>query len=125
MATTAKTVVVNYTAEQTAMMTEKYVASPSRETVEALATLLGKTTRSVVAKLSREKVYVKPVATSKTGGPVVKKDELVDKLMEKVSLTEAEATSFAHVNKTALMKLLAALPAVEVESDEMESDESE
>lgn len=109
MATTSKTPVVNYTVEQTATMLADYVANPSKETVETLAKSMGKSVRSIVAKLSREKVYVKPVKTAKDGNPVVKKDELVDQLMPLVGLTEAEATSMAHVNKTALMKLVQAL----------------
>ena len=100
---------VTYTPEQTAEMVAAYVADSTKATVEALALKLGKSTRSVIAKLSREKVYVKPEYTTKTGSPVVKKNELVDKLAEKLGLTEPEATSFEHVNKTALVKLLAKL----------------
>ena len=47
----------NYTEEQVNMMTEAYAANPSRETVDSLAETLGKTTRSIIAKLSREGVY--------------------------------------------------------------------
>jgi len=101
--------VVNYTAEQTAMLVEAYTAEPSRVTVEKMAEVLGKSVKSIVAKLSREKVYVKPVYTTKTGGTVVKKDSLIDKLSELVELSENEASSFDHVNKTALVKLIAAL----------------
>ena len=119
MATTAKTPVVNYTVEQTADMISAYTAAPNADTVATLALKLGKSVRSVVAKLSREKVYVKPVATSKNGGAIVKKSELVDSLMDKVNLTEAEATSFEHVNKTALVKLLAALPELDVNETEV------
>jgi predicted transcriptional regulator len=62
---------VNYTAEQTAKMVADYSAGV---TVETIAENLGKTVRSVVAKLSREKVYVAKTYVSKTGAPVVKKD---------------------------------------------------
>jgi hypothetical protein len=109
MATTNKTTAVNYTAEQTAKMAADYSANPSRETIEALALAMGKSARSIIAKLSREKVYVKPERTTKTGQPVVKKDELIDKLMSLAGLTEAEATSMTHSNKTALNKLIKAL----------------
>ena len=100
---------VNYTSEQTAMLVEAYTANPSRVTVEKMAETLGKSVKSIVAKLSREKVYVKPVYATKTGAPVIKKDSLIDKLSELVEFTENEASSFDHVNKTALVKLLAAL----------------
>lgn len=100
---------VNYTAEQVASMVEAYTENPTRETVEAIATNLGKSARSIIAKLSREKVYVAKVYKTKSGESVVKKNSLIDKLTELVGLTEPEATSFEHVNKTALVKLLAAL----------------
>ena len=47
----------NYTDEMVAQMTEQYTANPTRETVDELAQTLGKTTRSITAKLSREGVY--------------------------------------------------------------------
>lgn len=100
---------VNYTDEQVASMVEAYTENPTRETVEAIATNLGKSARSIIAKLSREKVYVAKVYKTKSGESVVKKNSLIDKLTELVGLTEPEATSFEHVNKTALVKLLAAL----------------
>lgn len=67
----------NYTDEMVAQMTEAYVANPSRETVEALAAEMGKTVRSIIAKLSREGVYVAQPKVTKTGEPVVRKAELV------------------------------------------------
>lgn len=100
---------VNYTVEQTASMVSAYTANPTKETVESLAVTMGKTVRSIVAKLSREKVYIKPEYKTKSGESVVKKDSLIDKLSELVEFTEAEQSSFAHVNKTALVKLISAL----------------
>ena len=73
MATTAK----NYTDEMVASMTEAYQANPSREVVDSLASQYGKTTRSVIAKLSREGVYVAQPRTTKTGEPVVSKAQFV------------------------------------------------
>ena len=67
--------VVNYTAEQTAKMVADYAEGV---TVEAIAETLGKTVRSVVAKLSREGVYKKKTYTTKTGEAVVKKDAWAD-----------------------------------------------
>ena len=48
----------NYTDEMVAQMTAKYEANPSRDTVDALAIEFGKSVRSVIAKLSREGVYI-------------------------------------------------------------------
>ena len=47
--------IVNYTPEQTLAMVADYQAGVS---VETIAQNMGKTVRSVVAKLSREKVYI-------------------------------------------------------------------
>ena len=58
---------VNYTEAQTASMIETYKANPTRETVKALAEALGKSERSIIAKLSREKVYVKAEYVAKNG----------------------------------------------------------
>jgi len=67
----------NYTDEMVAQMTEAYTANPTRETVDALAKKLGKSVRSIIAKLSREGVYVAQPKVTKTGEPVVRKQELV------------------------------------------------
>ena len=72
----------NYTDEMVAQMTEAYVANPTRETVEVLATSMGKSVRSVIAKLSREGVYVAQPKVTKTGEPVVRKQELVVALQD-------------------------------------------
>jgi hypothetical protein len=70
----------NYTDEMVVKMTEAYVANPSRETVEVLANEFGKSVRSIIAKLSREGVYVAQPKVTKTGEPVVRKAELVAQL---------------------------------------------
>jgi hypothetical protein len=107
---TAKTVkTVNYTPEQTATMVAAYVAAPEKATVEALATTLGKTVRSIVAKLSKEGVYVAKAYVSKTGEKPVKKDAHADAIGAVLRLTEAETESLTKANKTALVKIFAAL----------------
>ena len=67
----------NYTDEMVASMTKDYQANPTRETVAQLAKQFGKTTRSIIAKLSREGVYVAQPRTTKTGEPVVSKAQFV------------------------------------------------
>lgn len=107
--TTAKTA---YTAEQTVKMVGDYTASPTVETVEALAKEFGKTVKSVVAKLSREGVYKKKEYVSKTGEKPVKKDDLANELQEAFNLTESEADSLTKANKTALAKILNSFKAL-------------
>jgi len=97
---------VNYTPEQTLAMVADYVSGVS---VETLAQTLGKSVRSVVAKLSREKVYVAKVYVSKTGEKPVRKDAHADAIGAVLKLTEAETESLTKANKTALEKIFAAL----------------
>jgi len=109
MAATKTAKVENYTADQTAKMVSEYVAQPTSETVEILAISMGKTVRSVIAKLSREKVYVAKVYKTKTGEPVVKKDETADAIGAILRMTEPEIESLTKANKTALKKIFDAL----------------
>ena len=97
---------VNYTPEQTLAMVTDYQAGV---TVETIAQNLGKSVRSVVAKLSREKVYQAKTYVSKTGEPVVKKDAVADAIGAVLMLTESEIESLTKANKTALAKIFTAL----------------
>ena len=97
---TAKTEkTVNYTDEQTAKMKADYLAGV---TAEAIAQELGKTVRSVVAKLSREGVYKRKEYTSKTGEKPVKKDEHADYIGKALAMNENDIESLTKANKTAL-----------------------
>lgn len=72
----------NYTDEMVGIMKEQYQANPNRETVDSLARQFGKTTRSIIAKLSREGVYVAQPRTTKTGEPVIAKIQYVNAISE-------------------------------------------
>ena len=98
--------VVNYTPEQTAQMVTDYTAGVS---VETIAQNLGKTVRSVVAKLSREKVYVAKTYVSKTGEAVVKKDAHADAIGAILRLPENDIESLTKANKSALKAIFDAL----------------
>ena len=108
MANSTTTKAVNYTAEQTAKMVSDYTAGV---TTEQIALEMGKSVRSIVAKLSREKVYVAKTYTTKTGETVAKKDAVADAIGAVLMLTEAETESLTKANKTALAKIFAALAA--------------
>lgn len=97
---------VNYTPEQVQKLVADYQAGQS---VESLAEGLGKSVRSIVAKLSREGVYQAKSYVSKTGEKPVKKDLVADQIATILQLTEAEADSLTKANKTALQKILAGL----------------
>jgi hypothetical protein len=98
--------IANYTESQTQQMVALY---QSGTTVEQLAESMGKSVRSIVAKLSREKVYVAKTYTTKTGEPAVKKDTVADAIGAVLQLTESETESLTKANKTALQKIFAAL----------------
>lgn len=72
--------VKNYSEKDVSMMIETYEANPTRDTVEALAEKLGKNTRSVIAKLSREGVYKSQPRVTKSGEPIVLKSEFVERI---------------------------------------------
>lgn len=91
---------VNYTAEQTAVLVSRYV--DEKLSVEAIAQEFGKSVRSIVAKLSREGVYQKKEYTTKTGEPVIKKDEHADAIGKALGLSESDTDSLAKANKRAL-----------------------
>lgn len=97
---------VNYTAEQTTALVEAYKANPSEDTVKAFAEQFGKSVRSIVAKLSRENVYIKKEYKAKEGSNPLAKDELATLIGEFVGLSEGEMESLAKANKTALQKIL-------------------
>ena len=97
---------VNYTDEMVNTMTEQYAANPTRETVDALADQFGKTTRSIIAKLSREGVYVAQPRTTKSGEPVISKSELVAQISEHFGI---EMPTLVKAGKQDLQKLVDAI----------------
>ena len=101
MTTEAKT---NYTPEQTTQLVAGY---QSGETVEQLATAMGKTVRSVVAKLSREGVYV--AKTKSTGQARVRKADLVDQLATACGVAPEVFESLEKANHDVLEALVARL----------------
>jgi hypothetical protein len=95
--------VVNYTPEQTEKAVADYVAGVS---VETIAESMGKTVRSVVAKLSREGVYVAKTYTTKNGNMPIKKDEHADAIGAALGLSESDTESLTKANKAALARIV-------------------
>ena len=77
---------MNYTEEQTAFLVKKYNENPNMETVQELAEKLGKTTKSIIGKLSREGVYKRAVYKSKSGELPITKVELLSNIAENLGL---------------------------------------
>jgi hypothetical protein len=107
MEKTAKT--PNYTTEQVARIVSAYTVAPSEATVKTLAEELGKSTRSIVAKLARQGVYKAKEYKTKTGETVVKKDETADAIGAVLNLKENDIESLTKANKSALKAIWAAL----------------
>ena len=97
---------VNYTAEQTAKIIADYQAGIA---VESIAQAMGKTVRSIVAKLSREKVYIAKSYVNKNGEKPVKKDVTADAIGAILRLSENDIESLTKANKSALKAIFDAL----------------
>ena len=98
--------VLNYTPEMTLEVITAYKAG---ETVEAIATRLGKSTRSVVAKLAREGVYV---AKAKAKGEhTPKKAELIAEIAHSIGTNEELLESLEKATKDALELIAKAVRA--------------
>ena len=77
---------MNYSEEQTKYMTDLYLSTPSRNTVEVLAEEMGKSIKSIIGKLSREGVYRREIYKTKSGETPVTKVEIVSNIAESLGL---------------------------------------
>ena len=93
----------NYSDEMVAEMHSLYEANPTRETVEQLAEQFGKSVRSIIAKLSREGIYVSQPRVTKSGEPVVRKSELVAQIEAHFGV---EVATLVKASKTDLQTLI-------------------
>lgn len=100
--------IVNYTAEQTAELVAAYTADPTKATIETLATKLGKSVRSIVAKLAREGVY-KSEAKETAGKRALTKAEIVARIAAVIGKTEEQLESLEKATAPALNAVLFAL----------------
>lgn len=100
---TAKT--VNYTAEQTAAVVEAFKAGTA---VEAIALQVGKSVRSVIAKLSKEGVYT---AKAKAAGKekAATKLEILAKVEVALGMKAGALATFEKGSKESIVALLDAV----------------
>ena len=96
---------MNYTEDQTKYIVERYRDLPEMETVEWLANQLGKSTKSIIGKLSREGVYKRAIYTSKTGETPVTKMELVNNIAENLGIEIESLVGLDKSPKAALKAL--------------------
>lgn len=97
----------NYSTEAEALLIAGYTAGDS---IESLATQLGKNTKSIIAKLSRLKLYQKPERLTKSGEKVCSKNEWADAIGKVLpALNENDLESLTKANKRALQVIFEAL----------------
>jgi hypothetical protein len=100
---------VNYTTEQTVELVQAYSAAENDEAradvVQAFAEKLGRKVQSVRQKLVREGVYQKKARTTKNGGEIVSKADLVARIAAAVEADVESFDSLAKANKTVLETL--------------------
>ena len=95
----------NYTDEQTQHMISVYQTNPTRETVDKLANEMGKTVKSVIGKLSREKVYVKKDYTTKRGEKPITKLEMVQEIADMLQGDKERLQTLEKSSKAELLYL--------------------
>lgn len=96
----------NYTDEMVERMTSVYEANPTRATAEEIAEEFDKPVRSVIAKLSNLGIYKAQARMTKTGAPVIRKEQIVAQIQEQVGI---EVPTLSKATKQDLQALLAAL----------------
>lgn len=94
----------NYTTAQTEELIGAYTAASTederRAVITEFAEKLKKPQRSIIAKLSREKVYIKPEKTSeKTGNPVIRKEDLEETLKNAAGAIGFNPADFSGISK--------------------------
>lgn len=97
---------MSYTEELTKLIIDEYTADPTRATVDRLAEEHGKSARSIIAKLSSAGVYQAAPRLSKTGDPIVRKEDLAKEIGDWFGI---EVPTLAKAGKLELIKLHKAL----------------
>ena len=104
---------INYTTDQVSKMIASYSSASTVESrslaVSLIAKDLGKTVKSVIAKLSREGVYVKAVKVTKTGAAVTRKSAIVSKIASILDVDSDTIKSLSKATKADLEALHKAL----------------
>lgn len=100
---------INYSPEVVEEMRRRYLEEPTRETVESLADMYGRSVRSIVGKLSKEGIYKRPNYTTKRGELPVSKDEIVELIAAAVGTNSESLEGLDKAPKQALRLILSAL----------------
>lgn len=95
-----------YTAEEELEIKTSYLQRPTRATVEELSEKYGRSVRSIVSKLVKEGVYVKPRYTTKSGEIPINKEELVELISVAMGVPSEMLEGLEKAPKRALRLIL-------------------
>ena len=93
---------MNYNDRETQYIVSWYQQSPTMGTVENLAEELGKSTKSIIGKLSREGVYQRATYKNKTGEVPITKMELVSNIAENLGIEIEDLVGLEKAPKATL-----------------------
>ena len=96
---------MNYTEKDTQYIVAWYQQNPTMKTVENLAEELGKSTKSIIGKLSREGVYERAVYKNKSGDLPVTKVEIVSNIAENLGSEMEHLAGLEKAPKATLQAL--------------------
>lgn len=97
----------NYTDEMVARISDAYSAAPTRETVDALAAELDRPVRSIISKLSALGIYRKQEQVTKSGKPIVRKEEYVAQIQAALGNEFPSMEKMTKADLARLVKVLA------------------
>lgn len=102
--------VINYTDDMASEMKKAYLGAwgdtERKEVVENMATKFGKTVASIRAKMSRDQYYQKPTKTTKAGGTITKKAELVENVASELGVPSEVIESLEKATKVTIELIL-------------------
>lgn len=103
----------NYSEEEVVRIMGTYDPTAGEEERDAaileLAEKLERSRASIISKLSNMKLYVKKGRTTKSGEPIISKDDLVEMIAKEMQLTSEQLPGLEKANKPTLKKIYESL----------------
>lgn len=96
---------MNYTEKETQYIVTWYKENPSMVTVQSLAEELGKSTKSIIGKLSREGVYERAIYKNKSGDLPITKVEIVSSIADNLGVEVESLVGLEKAPKATLKTL--------------------
>jgi len=113
---------MSYTEELTNLIISEYSNDPTRATVDRLAEEHSKSVRSIIAKLSSAGVYKAPERVTKSGEPIVRKEELARDIGNWLGIEVPSLSKAAKLELISLHKALSNPDFVRAHLVDLEND---